>query len=131
MEGRDSSGGSGTGYLRHQLTPLPLAPGKEKLQAEATTASFQSWRRYKKQEGDARVTKGRESGKEEHSVCFCADTVVFQAYPGLLRLQQRLGLHSFGDTGVGLGSGYSTCTDISTLIEGTGSCGAEGSSSSS
>ena len=48
---------------------------------------------------------------------------------GLLRLSQLLGLHSFGDTGWRGGADSNTCTDVNTVMEGTGSCGAEGSSS--
>ena len=55
----------------------PLALGKEKLQAEATTGSFQSWKRCTKQDSDAVVTEG---GKEEHSVCSCAAAAMFQTW---------------------------------------------------
>lgn len=55
--GRDLCDRSGVGYLRHQQIP-PLTPRKEQLQTEATIASFQSWRRYKKHNSDARVKKG-------------------------------------------------------------------------
>lgn len=58
----------------------PLAPGKEKLQAEATTGSLQSWKRCTKEDSDAVVTEG---GKEEHSVCSRAEAAVFQTWWGL------------------------------------------------
>lgn len=57
-----------------------LAPGKEKLQAEATTGSFQCWRRCKKQDSAAVVTEG---GKGEHSVCSCVEAAAFQTQWGL------------------------------------------------
>ena len=85
----------------------PLAPGKEKLQAEATTGSFQSWRRCKKQDSAAVVTEG---GKGEHPVCSCAEAAAFQTQWGLQSSETNGSLvrTALGTVGGGRRTGEST-----------------------
>lgn len=104
-----------------------LAPGKEKLQAEATTGSFQCWRRCKKQDSAAVVTEG---GKGEHSVCSCVEAAAFQTQWGLQSSKTNGSLvhTALGTVGGGRRMGraphrHQHCGGS------TGSCGVEGASS--
>lgn len=55
------------------------APGKEKLHIEATTV-FKVGGDGKSRDLMPGQQRATESGKEEHSICFCANAVAFQAY---------------------------------------------------
>lgn len=104
-----------------------LAPGKEKLQAEATTGSFQCWRRCKKQDSAAVVTEG---GKGEHSVCSCVEAAAFQTQwdCSLPRLTAPWSTQLWGQW-VGAG-GWGRAPHRHQHCGGsTGSCGVEGASS--
>ena len=104
---------AGVGMVISDISPL--TPEKEKLQAEATTGSFQSWRRCKKRDSAAVVTEG---GKREHSVCSCAEPTAFQTQWGQKSsetnsslVRTALGKKSGGRTG------ESTPTDVSAAVE--------------
>lgn len=74
---RDLGGRSGSGDLRQQQIPA-LAPGKEKLHAEAATV-FKVGGDVKRRNLMPGQQRATESGKEEHAVYFCVSAVSFWA----------------------------------------------------
>lgn len=74
---RDLGGRSGSGDLRLQQIPA-LAPGKEKLHAEAATV-FKVGGDVKRRNLMPGQQRATESGKEEHVVYFCVSAVLFWA----------------------------------------------------
>lgn len=65
------------GNRRHQQIPA-LAPGKEKVHAEAATV-FKVGGDVKRRNLMPGQQRATESGKEEHAVCFCVSAVAFGA----------------------------------------------------
>lgn len=73
--GRDLGGRSGSGHLLRQQQLRPLAPGEEKLQAEASTAVLKAGRDVQSIILMSEKEKVTGSGKGDHCVCFCAHSM--------------------------------------------------------